>query len=459
MEDDIFKKLYQEYLGLVLDIGQSEQVNKRELKAFVLPQRFIVRNINDRTTQIIDSTTGEVTAAFRNKKVFAETDYPGLFTIIDKDEKYGGYSTYCDIYGKKVYPLSFQIPHSGGYIRNITRKSISGKETNYFFNDVLGSYEPLIYEPVVIEYTYEYGHYDDFTAYKVFHVQSKDYILFKDKDNKIYLYRKNVGVYEELPYSKKDEEDLIVDFNYDKNIIRINDTYYYITEFDVFDISDVINSKKWSRNLTIEPVLDDIMSFEEFKNTMKQNKSFLVLLTQKVKELKQKKYQDNLEESKRIQEQEEKLKILKRKKELLQIINDSIKELREIEMSFAGSKISDKLEIEEDILIIDVGDHKEINPLFKDYLSMIDLKYISFKNVKVSGLDFAYSNAIINPQEVYKKDMSNGNYSGLDFNIAHFDGVNICGSIFTDCLMDFSIFDMDKAIKDDSTILPKLIIK
>ena len=128
-------------------------------------------------------------------------------------------------------------------------------------------------------------------------------------------------------------------------------------------------------------------------------------------------------------------------------------------MKFSGGKVSEKLDIEEDILIINVGDHKEINPLFKDYLSMINLEYISFKNVKVSGLDFAYSNADINPQEVYNKDMSNGNYSGIDFNISSFDGVNICGSIFTDCLMEFSMLTIDKAIKDEYTILPKLVIK
>ena len=47
--------------------------------------------------------------------------------------------------------------------------------------------------------------------------------------------------------------------------------------------------------------------------------------------------------------------------------------------------------------------------------------------------------------------MSNGNYSGLDFNSASFNGVNICGSSFIDCPMDFT--DFEGAIKDDNTVI------
>ncbi len=86
----------------------------------------------------------------------------------------------------------------------------------------------------------------------------------------------------------------------------------------------------------------------------------------------------------------------------------------------------ENLDIDEDILLIDVSDHKEINSTFISYISLIDLSCMSFKNVKVSG---------------------------LDFNVSNFTGVDIRSSNFTECRMDFVI--LNDAITDDGTILPK----
>ena len=109
--------------------------------------------------------------------------------------------------------------------------------------------------------------------------------------------------------------------------------------------------------------------------------------------------------------------------------------------------------LDEDIFFIDVDDHKEISPMFINYLSIIDLSGFSFKNVKVSGVNFSNSNAYFNPQDVYNKDMSNSLFRGLDFNVADFTGVNITNSDFTDCIMDFA--KLENAIRDENTILPK----
>ena len=74
-----------------------------------------------------------------------------------------------------------------------------------------------------------------------------------------------------------------------------------------------------------------------------------------------------------------------------------------------------------------VGDHKEVAKVYQSALKYIDLSLVSFKNVYVSGLDFSGTNAIINPQEVYNKDLSCCDFSGMfvDPIMMNFNGVNI----------------------------------
>ena len=84
-------------------------------------------------------------------------------------------------------------------------------------------------------------------------------------------------------------------------------------------------------------------------------------------------------------------------------------------------------------------------------LQYLDLNLISFGNVKVSGIDLSYTNAQIDPQKVYNKDMSNGNYSGLSFISKDFSGVDIRNSNFSECNLDFALFN--GAIKDGSTTI------
>ena len=108
-----------------------------------------------------------------------------------------------------------------------------------------------------------------------------------------------------------------------------------------------------------------------------------------------------------------------------------------------------------DILLVKVDDHYEINSEFIGALKFINFKLISTENLKVSGMDFRDTNIEINPQLVYKKDLSNSLFD--DENIfGSFDGVNLCGA---DISKETFLIDMDKAIKDDKTKLPKKIAK
>lgn len=456
MEEEALKKLYQDYLELVYETSKYEYGEKKETRDLVFPRRFKVEYV-DNDSIIKDIATDQVVTVLRNKKV-SEEIFPGLFGV-EKEERdkswydYSRYYYYIDYMGRKVKPLKKSLNTSREYTCGISRTRFR-KEGKYFFNDLTREYEPLVFDPLVFEYEYEYGPHADFTGQMAIHMENQYYKLFIGDDKRVFLYRKALGTYEELAYNKVDKQNsssekgfIALDINFDRNIMKINDTYYYMTPFDVVDISGMMKNKRWSRSIRITPVKEKIMSYDFFKTNMKKNKDFWDLLVKEINELKQKKYIEDLENAQRIKEQEELLRMTQRAKELWQKIFDAMKELKELgDLSIVG-----RIKVDEDLLFIKIGDHLEFNPVFINYLSLIDFSLISFKNVKVSGLDFSGSNAFIDPQIVYDKDMSNGNYSGLDFNSASFNGVNICGSSFIDCPMDFT--DFEGALKDDDTVI------
>ncbi len=113
------------------------------------------------------------------------------------------------------------------------------------------------------------------------------------------------------------------------------------------------------------------------------------------------------------------------------------------------------IQIPKDILLVEVNDHYEINSEFIGVLKYINFKFISTENLKVSNIDFRDTNIEINPQLVYMKDLSNSLFD--DENIfGSFDGVNLCGA---DISKETFLIDIDKAIIDENTKLPKKIVK
>ena len=96
--------------------------------------------------------------------------------------------------------------------------------------------------------------------------------------------------------------------------------------------------------------------------------------------------------------------------------------------------------IHDDQLFISVGDHLEILPWYIEngLLPMLNLSSNTFDNVKVSGIDFTGTNANIDPQKVYQKDMSKGTYDGLNFTMKNFTDVNTENASFVGCIMDFA---------------------
>lgn len=101
-------------------------------------------------------------------------------------------------------------------------------------------------------------------------------------------------------------------------------------------------------------------------------------------------------------------------------------------------------------------DHKEIKPELLDDLPFLELSNMCFDDVKVSGVNFSGSNVVINPQTVYKKDMSNGIYDGIRFSNNDFTGVNTDNSSFKDCDVPFSVYEIAEILDIEETGVKKM---
>ena len=84
----------------------------------------------------------------------------------------------------------------------------------------------------------------------------------------------------------------------------------------------------------------------------------------------------------------------------------------------------------------------------------VDLSDETFKNVKISGMDFRGCNIMFNPQDVYKQDISNCNFEGIFFPVkTSFIGVNIEGTKFTRSTFGINEMNLKEGIYDENTTL------
>lgn len=107
----------------------------------------------------------------------------------------------------------------------------------------------------------------------------------------------------------------------------------------------------------------------------------------------------------------------------------SIKEFEEV----SGEEIEVKrTKLPFEALFRQVGEHYEFHPFFlqNNRLREIDLSEIDFGDIKLSGVDLSETNAIVDPQTVYNKDMSNGHFEGVNFDFKSFKDVDITNSTF-----------------------------
>ena len=110
-----------------------------------------------------------------------------------------------------------------------------------------------------------------------------------------------------------------------------------------------------------------------------------------------------------------------------------------------------RVRIPENELLVKVDDHLEIKEEYLPYLEQIDFVYIDGNNLKVSNIDWSKTNININPQTVYKKDLSYATFA--DNNIV-FKDFNGCILIGTDISDEKGSYGYENAIIDEKTKLP-----
>ena len=261
-----------------------------------------------------------------------------------------------------------------------------------------------------------------------------DYILCSSKKYS-FLYNKKLNMYEMFYNISLKDEDITLDNNVlaaPKYSIK-----YYIDGSEMIDISfleedEVVERKNFDGT---------ILSFHDYEEQIKNDSSIMAMIEQKAVNNKAAIEQANASIL-QLETDERRQKII-HSMELLQ------QELLSLENFTAVQKRSN---ITSDLLFIKKDEHFEIREAFKNILAYFDLSQINFTNVNVSSLDFSYTNAMINPQSIYNKDMSNGVYKNISFLPKDFSGVNLCGADLSECNLDFAI--LDGAITDDKTVLP-----
>ena len=136
---------------------------------------------------------------------------------------------------------------------------------------------------------------------------------------------------------------------------------------------------------------------------------------------------------------------LKNTKKLVEEIEDT-----EIEESIGLSRIP-KIRLPESEIIIEVDDHREVNPIYLEYIDFIDFSFIKSDNLKVSGIDWSRTNLVVDPQKVYKKDLSNARFGDHNITFKWFDGCDLRGC---DISHEFDSIGIDNALVDENTVVP-----
>ncbi len=253
------------------------------------------------------------------------------------------------------------------------------------------------------------------------------------------------------------------DFDYTFNSIIVEGKRYMLYKGKMIDVTDYPDIDKFM----LSPELINVYDFAEFKLLYETSPDYQAELDKA--RLEGQKLADVMEEERRkkelvkaAEEQEKRKSELKQgieqtQQEMFTLYQRYLDQIEEYESlgddnPFAHKKM---VPITEDILFIKVDGHKEINPFFLDnhLLRYADLSLIDFAGVKLDHVEcLAYTNANIDPQTVFNKDLSFSDLRGIYHTRDNFDGVNMEGTIVDEDKLDFTTnLSTDTIINDKST--------
>lgn len=200
---------------------------------------------------------------------------------------------------------------------------------------------------------------------------------------------------------------------------------------------DRISSTFFKDIITPYSIDDDL----ERKETENLNKEEKIIQKLELKEEEKRKLEDRKTEEERL-----KLRELELMSELDKV-RGRLKEINSEPMSITSSKIR----IEIDSLLSKVGDHIEFNKSYLPYLRYIDLTLVNSEKLKVDGIDFRGTNIDLNPQLVYKKNLSKSMFDDCNFTFKSFEGCDLAGA---DLSREKDCSGYEDAYTDENTLLP-----
>ena len=270
--------------------------------------------------------------------------------------------------------------------------------------------------------------------------------------------------------SPKDTVTYFVEYRNKCGFIAPSEVKCYAELFD--KMSNFINDPNTPNNVLIAIArIFDTFSCERYNKYFEDDESYLrklfhgvqrkaklMLLKRKVKGI------DVPDEEKTLDEKQEELKhkqLIEQQKEkdlkeaqqvileCLKKIKDTVDYLKEHDIDYDISSFRTRIPIEE--LYIQVDDHIEINPIYLEYINFINFNYVPSSNLKVSHIDWSGTNISIDPQTVYKKDLSYATFNDDNIVLKSFAG---CIMIGTDVSQETDSIGIEDAITDETTKLP-----
>jgi len=301
-------------------------------------------------------------------------------------------------------------------------------------------------------FAYEYVK-DDYcfkVRYEPIYVFNYNFLLCYGKKG-FYLYDKSSNIYEFVGPNKTIyyEKKLLLDQNnkvyFLYNNQKIDITNYYYDILISKNSINIVNGVNINRILSKEEFA--LYNMEEIERILQEERKN----NRKIKEEQRK--QKQLEDLEKAKEQE-KMEEEQRKQIEMNTLKSIQQALSVLQQVSSPSKTVTRINV--DNIFIPVDDHLEIIPIIATMLRFVDLSWIRFDNVKVSGLDFSYSNIKFNPQMIYNKDLSNCNFEGVHIEpFMNFTGVDIRGAKFSDDddikTIDFFNGTFQYAIYDENT--------
>lgn len=293
-------------------------------------------------------------------------------------------------------------------------------ETNlsYYLGNQLSVYQKLDFKPCDYLF-YTSKKWGLFTTYTYFDYHTKLYMKIHYKPirqyNNYMLYLNNWDYAKELGYYLLDKDTNKSHFLGDKDsIIYCDDDYFVINNKTYFARNKLIILENFS---LLHRHLEDsanLLSQEEY-----------IISISKPKE------PDYLKSE--IPNNEIKADLEAKRKKLAQLLEKKTEyeqAIRQLDVQIHNIKIVHALPVPADFYI-ERGDMKIISSEYLKDLIYFDLLTYDFTSFCVSGIDFSGTNACLDPQKVYNRDMRNGNYSEVTFLNYDMTEVNIENSIFT----------------------------